>query len=141
MEDLPGDPRGAELPCVAPGKQEHIGENVKLVPLGEHHAEDLWNAARDADESWAYLGYGPFATLQDFRRHIVKLAALADQPFFAVIPKAGTASGWLSYCDIEPRNAAIEIGSIWFAPGLQRTRAATEAIYILLDHAFEHECQ
>jgi len=136
MENLPGEPDGPNLSCVVPGKQEHIGESVKLVPLDERHAEDLWNAAQNADESWTYLGYGPFATPQDFRRQVTKLAALADQPFFAVIPKAGTASGWLSYCDIEPRNAAIEIGSIWFAPGLQRTRAATEAVYILLDHAF-----
>lgn len=123
--------------CMVPGKQEHIGESVKLVPLDAHHGEDLWNAAQGADESWAYLGYGPFASLQDFRSHIAKLAALADQPFFAVIPKAGAACGWLSYCDIDPHNAAIEIGSIWFSPGLQRTRAATEAIYILLDHAYE----
>jgi len=136
VEDLPGEPRGTKPSCVVPSKQEHLGESVKLVPLDEHHAEELWSAAQNADESWTYLGYGPFSTLHGFRCHIVKLAALADQPFFAVIPKAGTASGWLSYCDIEPHNAAIEIGSIWFSPSLQRTRAATEAIHILLDHAF-----
>jgi len=123
--------------CVPPGKREHIGQSVKLVPLDEHHAEDLWQAAQDADESWTYLGYGPFTSFDDFKRHIAKLAALADQPFFAVIPTGGAAGGWLSYCDIEPHNAAIEIGSIWFAPRLQRTRAATEAVYLLLDHAFE----
>lgn len=54
-----------------------------------------------------------------------------------MVPSGEPPSGWLSYCDIEPHNAAIEIGSIWFSPRLQRTRAATEAIFILLDYAFK----
>ena len=133
-------PEGAIAPvptCVILERREHVGRSVKLVPLDERHAEEMWDAARDADDSWTYRGYGPFTSFQEFKRHIAKLAALTDQPFFAVIPTAGGAGGWLSYCDIEPHNAAIEIGSIWFAPRLQRTRAATEAIYLLLDHAFE----
>jgi RimJ/RimL family protein N-acetyltransferase len=31
----------------------------------------------------------------------------------------------------------IEIGHIWFAPSLQRTRQATEAIFLLARHAFD----
>ena len=42
----------------------------------------------------------------------------------------------VSYCDISQRDQAMEIGQIWFSPGLQRTRAATEAVYLLMDHAF-----
>ena len=34
--------------------------------------------------------------------------------------------------DIQPRNAAIELGHIWFAPAMQRTRAATEAKFLPL---------
>jgi RimJ/RimL family protein N-acetyltransferase len=45
------------------------------------------------------------------------------------------ASGWLTLLDVQPRHAVIELGSIWFSPGLQRTTAATEAIYLLLRHA------
>ena len=37
--------------------------------------------------------------------------------------------------DIQPGNGVIEIGYIWFAPSLQRTRAATEAMYLMLNHA------
>jgi RimJ/RimL family protein N-acetyltransferase len=36
-----------------------------------------------------------------------------------------------------PADGVIEIGHIWFAPALQRTRAATEAIYLLSRYAFE----
>ena len=31
----------------------------------------------------------------------------------------------------------IEIGHIWFAPPLQRTRGATEAIYLMCRHVFD----
>jgi RimJ/RimL family protein N-acetyltransferase len=38
---------------------------------------------------------------------------------------------------ITPDHGVIEIGHIWFAPALQRTRQATEAIYLLARHAFD----
>ena len=44
----------------------------------------------------------------------------------------GVVSGWIALMDIQPRNAAIELGNIWFAPRMQRTRAATEAIFLML---------
>jgi RimJ/RimL family protein N-acetyltransferase len=37
--------------------------------------------------------------------------------------------------DIQPANAAIELGHIWFGPNLRRSRAATEAMFLLLDYA------
>jgi len=40
-------------------------------------------------------------------------------------------------CDVYPADAAIEIGSIWFSSRLQRTRAATEAVFLLMRHAFD----
>ncbi len=39
--------------------------------------------------------------------------------------------------EIQPANAAIEIGHIWFSPRLQRTRAATEAMFLLMRHAMD----
>ena len=42
-----------------------------------------------------------------------------------------------SYLNIVPANGCIEIGHIWFAPPLQKTRAATEAILLMIRHAFE----
>ena len=52
---------------------------------------------------------------------------------WAVRPVAtGVVSGWLSLMDMQPGHAAIELGNIWFAPRMQRTRAATEAMFLLL---------
>jgi hypothetical protein len=105
--------------CAIPDKR--AGRSVDLLPLDERQAKDLWQASLGADESWTYLGYGPFLGLEHLKRHVAKLVVLTDQPFFAVVPKNEPAMGWLSYCDIELHNAAIEIGSIWFAPPLTHT--------------------
>ena len=40
-------------------------------------------------------------------------------------------------CDIYSADGAIEIGAIWFSPVLQRTRAATEAIFLLMQYAMD----
>jgi RimJ/RimL family protein N-acetyltransferase len=45
--------------------------------------------------------------------------------------------GWLSLMEIFPAHANIEIGNIWFSPRLQRTRAATEAMFLLMRHAMD----
>ena len=111
---------------------------MSLEPLGAGHADELWHAAQGADASFAYLRYGPFAQQRDLLALVTELAGRADQPFWVVRPNSsGVAQGWLSLCDIYPADGAIEIGSIWFSPGLQRTRAATEAIFLLMQYAMD----
>lgn len=138
MTDLPLGPRVDGTPRPFPERRPHVGQAVRLEPLAVEHAPDLWHTAADADASWAYLRYGPFDTEAELAAHVAVLAAKPDQPFFAALPaSSGVAEGWLSYCDVSPANAAIEIGSIWFSPRLQRTRAATEAVFLLLRHALD----
>ena len=111
---------------------------MSLEPLGGGHVDELWHAAQGADASFAYLRYGPFAQQRDLLELVTELAGRADQPFWVVRPKSsGVAQGWLSLCDIYPAEGAIEIGAIWFSPRLQRTRAATEAIFLLMQYAME----
>jgi hypothetical protein len=109
------------------------GLAVDLEPLGLQHVLELWDGADGAERSFDYLRYGPFASEQELRDRVVELAGRSYQPFWVVKPKSsGLAEGWLSLCDIFPDDGAIEIGSIWFAPSLQRTRAATEAVFLLM---------
>lgn len=111
---------------------------MRLEPLAREHAGELWNSAEGADPSFAYLRYGPFATENQLLKQVIELAGRADQPFWAVRPESsGGVQGWLSLCDIYPADGAIEIGSIWFSPALQRTRAATEAIFLLMQYAMD----
>lgn len=111
---------------------------MRLEPLGREHVGELWRSTEAADSSWAYLRYGPFASESELLGQVMELAGRADQPFWAVRPETGgLAQGWLSLCDIYPADGAIEIGSIWFSPQLQRTRAATEAVFLLMQYAMD----
>jgi RimJ/RimL family protein N-acetyltransferase len=121
------------MPRPLPARVPVRGQYAVLEPLHRRHTAELWQAAQGADESWTYLGYGPFASEAALARQIGDLASVHDRLAWAVRPVAtGVASGWLSLMDIEPRAASIEIGNIWFSPRMQRTRAATEAMFLLL---------
>jgi RimJ/RimL family protein N-acetyltransferase len=114
------------------------GRAVRLEPLGREHVGELWRSTEGAERTWDYLRYGPFASESELREQAMELAGRTDQPFWAVRPHiSGVAEGWLSLCDIYPADGAIEIGSIWFSPALQRTRAATEAIFLLMQYAMD----
>jgi RimJ/RimL family protein N-acetyltransferase len=109
------------------------GHYVALEPLHRRHAPELWQAVQGANDSWTYLGYGPFASADAIARHVMDAAATHDPMFWAIRPvTTGVVSGWLALIDIQPRNASIELGSIWFGPRMQRTRAATESMFLLL---------
>jgi RimJ/RimL family protein N-acetyltransferase len=109
------------------------GRTCTLEPLHPRHASELWEAAQGAEESWTYLGYGPFPSAAAMAGFVAEFAAQHDPMVWAVRPlDTSKASGWLALMDVQPRNAAIELGNIWFAPRMQRTVAATEAMFLLL---------
>ncbi len=133
MTSPPIGPEVDTTPRPLPARIRINSTHVTLEPLHPRHAEDLWRVAQGADESWAYLGYGPFASLDAMTRFVAEFASTHDPMVWAARPVAtGVASGWLSLMNIQPKNAAIELGHIWFAPPMQRTRAATEAMVVLL---------
>ncbi len=115
-----------------PQKIELSGQYVRLEPLSIRHLDDLWMLASNAPESFTYLRYGPFETRASLATRITDLSLRDDQPFWSVKGKDGHAKGWLSICDIYQNDGAFEIGSIWFAPSLQKTREAREAIFLLM---------
>lgn len=133
MDDSQLGPPVDATPRPLPARVAIRGAHAVLEPLHVRHAAELWQAAQGADESWAYMGYGPFASEAAMRAQVANLAATHDPMFWAVRPVAtGVVSGWLSLMNIEPKNAAVELGGIWFAPRMQRTRASTEAMFLLL---------
>ncbi|WP_368415441.1 GNAT family N-acetyltransferase [Falsiroseomonas sp.] len=140
MSTPPLGPEVDPTPRPLPARIPHRGAAVTLEPLAVRHAEDLWVAAQadSAGETWAYLGYGPFADAAALRGHVAAFAAQHDPMAFAIRPhRSGRVEGWLTLMDIQPANAAIEIGHIWFSPRLRKTRAATEAMFLLMRHAMD----
>ena len=118
------------------------GNHARLEPLDvERHAARLFalSHGRAEDASlWTYMAYGPFPDQGAFEAWVEDRARSSDPLFFAIVdPASGTASGMASYLNIVPANGTIEIGHIWFAPPLQRTRAATEAIFLMCRHVFD----
>ena len=116
------------------------GVRVTLAPLNpEAHAEALWEATRGpANEYlWRYLFEGPFADRAEFDAYLRKRAASNDPLFFTILDSASVPLGWAAYMRIEPAHRVIEVGSILFTPALQRTPAATEAMYLMARHVFE----
>jgi len=135
-------PIGDEVPTTVarrPARTTLAGPHVRLVPLDAAlHAADLFEGVRGHDEVWTYLFDGPFPDLTSFRKHLESRANSNDPLFFAIIDcRSGRAVGYASYMRIEPIHRVIEVGSILFAPALQRTLGATEAMYLMAKHAFD----
>lgn len=87
---------------------------------------------------WTYLPDGPYESPQHLRKALAWAETADGHVYFTLVRLADElALGLASYLRIEPAVGTIEIGHIWFGPPLQRTTAATEAIYLLARHAFD----
>ncbi|TME93731.1 MAG: GNAT family N-acetyltransferase [Chloroflexi bacterium] len=115
------------------------GELVRLEPVDvARHAGQLFAAQSSAPELWEYLPYGPFANETAFRVWLTERAATSDPLFYAIIErKSGRALGMASFLRIEQGHGVIEVGHIWYSPALQRTRLATDAMYVMARHVFD----
>ena len=139
---LSGDPLDHLPSGVSPARTPLIGQSVALEPLQpDKHGDELFHAAHGNEQArqvWEYLPDGPWPTQVDFDQWLRNAAAPAEWVTYAVCPTdTGRASGMASFLDIQPQVGVIEIGYIWFAPDLQRTRAATEALFLLIAHAID----
>lgn len=134
-------PRLNWAPVPRPGHIALSGRSVTLQPLDvEAHADALYHASHGEEADpflWLYMGSGPFDSLEDYRSLVQRNSESTDPLFYAVIPMGQQAAGQASYLRIDPANGVIEIGHIWFGASMQRSRAATEAIYLLAKHAFD----
>jgi RimJ/RimL family protein N-acetyltransferase len=128
-------------PAPRPARVTLPGRYCRLVPLdAAEHAKDLWTAGLNDpanDDLWLYLGDGPYREFEAFEAAVAKKAASEDPLFFAILCPDGRGIGWCSLMRIDPANRVIEVGHILFTPLLQRTPAATEAIYLAARYVFE----
>jgi len=139
-----GQPIGLPLPDWKPPnrppREGMPGRWCRLEPLDcEVHAADLYSANSEdpTGATWTYLPYGPFDDLSGYTAWAEQVSRCDDPLFFAAIDAAsGRAVGVASFLRIEPAHGTIEIGHLHFSPRLQRTRAATEAMYLMMERAF-----
>ncbi|MFG1465435.1 GNAT family protein [Xanthobacter sp. DSM 24535] len=139
-----GQPLGAILeggPAAAPTRVPLIGRLVHVVPLDPAaHAAELYAASHGAGDAalWTYLISRTFPDPVAFRAYY-EAAALRDDPLlFAILDAAtGKALGHAAYMRIEPAHRVIEVGNVLFTRALQRSAAASEAMYLMARHVFE----
>ena len=128
-------------PAPRPTRVTLEGQSIDLVPLdADRHGESIYESTRgpEHDALWAYLFDGPFESRADFDRSMQRMAKSEDPLFYAIIDRASRrAVGRAALMRIEPAHRVIEVGSILYTPQLQRTRGATEAMYLLARYVFD----
>ncbi len=124
-----------------PPRDTMTGRFCRLEPLDpDRHASHLHAAYKLDTEArlWTYLPYGPFETLESFASWLKANCQGEDPIFYAIVVQTtGQAVGVASYLRIMPASGSIEVGHINYSPLLQRTPAATEAMYLMMSRAFE----
>jgi RimJ/RimL family protein N-acetyltransferase len=125
-------------PAKRPDRTPLRGRYAELRPVDPPgDAEGLFSVSRDPG-IWTYLFDGPYDDLGSFRAALDAAAPMEDPFRYAIVPlSSGHPEGMASYLRITPEHGAIEIGNIWFGIPMQRTTAATEAIFLLASNAFD----
>jgi RimJ/RimL family protein N-acetyltransferase len=134
---VPVDPR----PAPYPARVTLDGRYVTLEPLSAPaHGDALFAnmGQREHAGLWTYMFDGPFPDRASFDRALERWAGSEDPLYFAIVDRAAQAAlGRAALMRIDPKHRVIEVGSIVYSPALQRTRGATEAMYLLARYVFE----
>ena len=141
----PDQPVGEPLPdwrgARRPDGRMLAGRYCRLEVLDPgRHAEDLYAAFSEdrTGELWTYMADGPYSSFDTFLAAVEEAGAAQDFLYYAVLEKStGLALGRAAFLRIDPEMGNLEIGSIAYSPRLQRTVMATEAVYLMLRHAFD----
>jgi RimJ/RimL family protein N-acetyltransferase len=152
-----GFPVDGWTPPPRPPREVVAGRTCRLEPLDPARHGSGLHAANllDTDQrNWTYLPYGPFTQLDDYLDWASKVADKDDPQFHAIVVENGVRPlfpaesekkgsdpifhpvGVASYLRIDPQAGSIEVGHINYSPRLQRTVAATEAMYLMMRRAF-----
>lgn len=116
-----------------------VGSYALLEPLdADKHASDLFTAFAGADHLWTYMPHGPFALESEYRAWVESKQGDRDPYFYAILDQQnGKAIGVASYLRIDPTARSIEVGWITYSPVLQRSRIATDAMFLMMRNAFD----
>ena len=126
---VPPNPEGAILE----------GQYVRLEPLSpQKHAAAIYRANMVDPRIWDYLPYGPFKDVNGYTDWVASVENSKDPIFYAIYDKEHELWGGVaSYLRITPQAGSIEVGNINFSAPLQKTRAATETMFLMMKWGFE----
>ena len=121
-----------------PNKNFLKGTYTILEPINvTKHADDLFdNFSKDnKGKDWTYMHEGPFKEKTLFKKYLKG----KNNFFYAIYSKRlKTYCGLTSYLRIKPEIGSIEVGYITYAPNLQKTVDATEAMFLMMSNVFDN---
>ena len=134
-----GEPVVDWAPPPPPDGAPMRGAFAQLEPLrANDHAALLYRAYAGHDQVWDYLPYGSFSSSAQYHRWVASVESQPDPYFWAIKNlDSGHWEGVASYLRVTPQSGSIEVGHINFSPALQGTRAATEAMFLMMQWAFD----
>ncbi|MEP6991847.1 MAG: GNAT family protein [bacterium] len=140
-----GQPLGAPIsgwtPRPLPVHVHLPGRYCRVEPLDvARHADDLYAAYAEApdERDWTYLFTNKPTDRAAFGEWVSMVSKVADPLQFAIVDAvSGKALGTAALMRIDPQHGVIEIGGITYSRRLQKHRAGTEAMYLLMRHAFD----
>lgn len=117
------------------------GRYCRLEPLDvERHAAALFGAFAAVPDArdWTYLFADWPADVAAYREYLTTAAASDDPLHFAVVDLERQAPvGTVALMRIVPAHGVIEVGGVTYSRQLQKSRAGTEVMYLLMCRAFD----
>lgn len=116
------------------------GRFCQLEPLDvRRHAADLFAAYAQGDESdWTWLASTRPESLEATAHWVAgKVNDDALVPYAVIDRHSGRALGLVSYMAIDRGMGTVEIGHVTWSRQMKNTPLGTEAVWLLLQHAFE----
>lgn len=122
-----------------PARRVFSARYVSLTPLNaEADYAELFDASHRTSEHqsiWRFLWQGPFANAMAMRDWLRSAEQVVDPIFFTVHHLADERKvGMISIMSIVPEMGRAELGHVWYAPEVQRTKVNTEAVFLLLSY-------
>lgn len=126
-------------PRPAPGQAPLGGRHCRLLPLAPKHIAGLFAAVggKAHDTLWTHIPMGPFDNAYGLATMLERARQERGWRTMVIEDVSGTIRGMASYMRIREGDGSAEVGCIVFGPRLQRTRAATEAMYLMARHVFD----
>ncbi|HDR9258727.1 TPA: GNAT family N-acetyltransferase [Burkholderia vietnamiensis] len=122
-----------------PAQPTLTGEHIVLRPLALSDRQALLDAAADGELWNLKVTVVPDERAVDayLDTALQGRAAGTVMPFAIVEPASGRVIGSTRFWKIDRNNRKLEIGHTWLSASAQRTRANTEAKWLLLAYAFD----
>jgi len=142
MRDTPD--LSAWLPCDRVGRKTLPGRYAICEPyLREAHSAGLFQAlgGNQNTELWDFMPLGPFAARSELEAMLafVNPAEHTESSWQTMVVRctgSGEILGMASYMRIREAHGSAEVGAVTFSKKMQRTRIATEAMYLMARHVF-----